>query len=324
MSCPSSAPPSLLLPISPALKAASLSSESPQPNKTSTQPLPLLPTELKREILRFCDPSTLAKTSLVSLAFLQLSSPILYLDIEVVGVPSALKLFCERDPLLHQPHLEPYLSLHQLRSFTFLNDEYNHLLYDSILHKTRIASPSGAISVEMLSIGVASYDLFDDHLWEQLFPLFDPQAVVCFGSSVGQTYGTAEVKLSHATWPSIQTLTLRNCIITSPFNHVPFLLGPLIEEHRVTLYLDMSEAREWPYLEEIALLELEGSARATPLLDLLGVKEVVLRVRSVEKKERMENEIFSGKSLDVVKKWKSRLRFEVVEDDEKPLTSAEV
>ncbi|KAL7416749.1 hypothetical protein BDY24DRAFT_438579 [Mrakia frigida] len=313
---PPSSLPSSPFPIPSALvKAPSLSSESPQPNKTSTRLLPLLPTELKREILRFCDPSTLAKTSLVSLAFLQLSSPILYHDIELVGAQSALKLFCDRDPLLHQPHLEPYLSLHQLQSFTFINDKPNYLDYGSIFHKARIASPSGSISVETLSIGAASNDRFDNRLWKELLPLLDPQSAVCLRNSSAQLDDLPEVNFDHATWPSLQTLTLQTCLSSSPYNFAPFLLGPLAEENRVTLCFNISEAREWPYLEEDLLFELKGDAGTTPLLDLLGVKEVVLRVYSAEQKERMENEILSGKSLDVVKGWKSRLRFEVVGEE---------
>lgn len=61
-----------------------------------SKPLPTLPIELKREILGFCDPSTLAKTSLVSLALLELSSPLLYRDVTIVGLKALEKLLCDR------------------------------------------------------------------------------------------------------------------------------------------------------------------------------------------------------------------------------------
>ncbi|KAL7417230.1 hypothetical protein BDY24DRAFT_377149 [Mrakia frigida] len=66
------------------------------PRLTQLASLPPLPLELKHHILRFCDPSTLANTSRVSLAFLHLSSPILYQDIEIVGLKNVEKLFCSR------------------------------------------------------------------------------------------------------------------------------------------------------------------------------------------------------------------------------------
>ncbi|KAL7415671.1 hypothetical protein BDY24DRAFT_381853, partial [Mrakia frigida] len=54
--------------------------------------LPFLPTEVKKEILKFCDQPTLAKTSTLSLAFLQLSSPLLYRHITFEG-PEGLTKF---------------------------------------------------------------------------------------------------------------------------------------------------------------------------------------------------------------------------------------
>jgi hypothetical protein len=56
--------------------------------------LPSLPIELRQLILRFCDVPTLVATSLVSLAFLELSTPILYQDIELIGLQRVEQLFC--------------------------------------------------------------------------------------------------------------------------------------------------------------------------------------------------------------------------------------
>ena len=49
------------------------------------KPFPPLPLELKGEILSHCDASTLANASSVSLAFLQLASPVLYNHVTFVG-----------------------------------------------------------------------------------------------------------------------------------------------------------------------------------------------------------------------------------------------
>jgi len=55
---------------------------------SSPSSLPFLPNELMKEILKFCDQPTLAKTSTLSLAFLQLSSPLLYRHITIRGPES--------------------------------------------------------------------------------------------------------------------------------------------------------------------------------------------------------------------------------------------
>ena len=60
-------------------------------SSTSASP-PFLPNEIKKEILKFCDQPTLAKTSSLSLAFLQLSSPLLYRHIVFEG-PEGLTKF---------------------------------------------------------------------------------------------------------------------------------------------------------------------------------------------------------------------------------------
>jgi hypothetical protein len=54
--------------------------------------LPILPIEVKGHILRFCDAPTLAVTSRVSLAFLELSGPLLYEVITVRGREQLLSM----------------------------------------------------------------------------------------------------------------------------------------------------------------------------------------------------------------------------------------
>lgn len=64
-------------------------------------------------------------------------------------------------------------------------------------------------------------------------------------------------------------------------------------------------------LKRNAVRELRGSGGTTPLLSLLGVKEMVVRVYSSRQKDRMEAKVLRGKDLEVVEAWKGRLKFEV-------------
>ena len=58
--------------------------------------LPSFPPEIHRHILSFVDVPTLLSSCRVSLAFLQLSSELLYQDIQIVGVERLKRFFCER------------------------------------------------------------------------------------------------------------------------------------------------------------------------------------------------------------------------------------
>ena len=57
-----------------------------------TSTLPSLPVELKAHILGYCDQTTLAMTSRASFAFLELSTPLLYEDINIQGPERLLQL----------------------------------------------------------------------------------------------------------------------------------------------------------------------------------------------------------------------------------------
>lgn len=68
----------------------------------------VLPVEMQHHILGFCDRATLAVTSRVSLAFLELSAPLLYADIELIGLHRVEELFCHRVSLRSNlPHASP-------------------------------------------------------------------------------------------------------------------------------------------------------------------------------------------------------------------------
>ncbi|KAL7416642.1 hypothetical protein BDY24DRAFT_438481 [Mrakia frigida] len=131
-----------------------------------------------------------------------MSYPILYDKVEIEGFDIMQKLFCYRNPLLHQPQLEPYLSLLQIHHFTFIHSD-----------------------------GAASFEI--------------------------------------------------------------------------------SRSPKRDGLKRNAVRELRGSGGTTPLLSLLGVKEMVVRVYSSRQKDRMEAKVLRGKDLEVVEAWKGRLKFEV-------------
>jgi hypothetical protein len=63
---------------------------------SSSSVLPHLPLEVKGHILRFCNPATLAITSRVSLAFLELSIPLLHDEIYIKGLENLEKFLCSR------------------------------------------------------------------------------------------------------------------------------------------------------------------------------------------------------------------------------------
>ncbi|KAL7415621.1 hypothetical protein BDY24DRAFT_413206 [Mrakia frigida] len=82
--------------------------------------LPFLPIEVKKEILKFCDQPTLAKTSGLSLTFLQLSSPLLYRHIVFEG-PEGLTKFLTLVAKKRHPELEPWLNLSLVHSVTYVD-----------------------------------------------------------------------------------------------------------------------------------------------------------------------------------------------------------
>ena len=75
--------------------------ETTKMSSPTSTPLPFLPTEVKKQILKFCDQPTLAKTSGLSLAFLQLSSPLLYRHIVFEGPEGLTKFLTLVVSILH-------------------------------------------------------------------------------------------------------------------------------------------------------------------------------------------------------------------------------
>ena len=68
--------------------------------RSSTPPVmpstsPRLPVELQDEVMSHCDLGALALASRVSFGFLQMASPRLYRDVEIVGPEQLRLLFCE-------------------------------------------------------------------------------------------------------------------------------------------------------------------------------------------------------------------------------------
>lgn len=169
----------------------------------SFEPLPFhVPTEIKRHILKFCDRSTLAKTARVSLAFLELSFPLLYRNVlgQISGLYRLQRFFCERVSSLFvlksfrvvflslivrlshqinpQPTVTPFLSLSQIDTFHFtvLPDDRYFLYMDDT---SRIPS-LGCLPIRHLTI------TDDEERWERkdgylnllsLLELFQPVEV---------------------------------------------------------------------------------------------------------------------------------------------------
>ena len=90
-----------------------LETSKPQKMFSLTSPsLPFIPTEVKKEILKFCNQSTLARTPSLSLAFLELSSPLLYRHIVFESPEGSTKFLtlAVSIPLLRVKILRGYLS----------------------------------------------------------------------------------------------------------------------------------------------------------------------------------------------------------------------
>lgn len=98
-------------------KIFAMLSSSSSPIRT----LPSLPTELKKEIPRLCDCSTLARTSRVSLAFLQLSAPLLYSHVDLQGAEQFQRMLVERVRDIFAPYISSEPRERQLMRFDFLS-----------------------------------------------------------------------------------------------------------------------------------------------------------------------------------------------------------
>ncbi|KAL7416871.1 hypothetical protein BDY24DRAFT_438690 [Mrakia frigida] len=176
---------------------------------SSSSPLPLLPLEIKNHILRFCDPSTLAKTARVSLAFLELSSPILYEDVHIHGFEHLKLLFCSRsDPPPLQ--IDPFLSLSQIRDlsvYTLPKDLSLATSFEDHFPLDRIPSNTSLL-LRTCSFEFAFNHNFDpstalDLLAESLCGLVDPLHLRLRGSCFG-----TEFNLGSFEWDRLETLTL--------------------------------------------------------------------------------------------------------------------
>ncbi|KAL7417180.1 hypothetical protein BDY24DRAFT_438281 [Mrakia frigida] len=237
----------------------------------SSRHLPYIPLELKHHILRFCDPSTLANASRVSLAFLQLSSPILYEDIEIVGLKNVEKFFCSRDPSLDHPHLHPHLSLFLIRNITIVatSDVGGEALNLSFSRLPPPSSPS--LLVDLLTVRpIAIPDetvLHKEHArWSSLYSLFNPRELRVFGLAPNHPsthVPWSDLSLHH--WPRLLHLHVANVgqrtfIATSVRSNEPF-----------TLLLDLSSnwGDDWYERDLITVIECE----ANPAAAAEGVKD---------------------------------------------------
>ncbi|KAL7409635.1 hypothetical protein BDY24DRAFT_402497, partial [Mrakia frigida] len=136
----------------------------------SSLPLPSLPIELNRSILSFVDTQTIGRCCRVSLAFLEIASELLYRDVEVEGIERLKDMFCTRDGN-SSPTINAALSLHRIRTFTFLADAHQSL--ESLPPLSPHRHSLRPIELELLAITIATLS----PEWEEVFepgPLLAP------------------------------------------------------------------------------------------------------------------------------------------------------
>ncbi|KAL7415715.1 hypothetical protein BDY24DRAFT_267761 [Mrakia frigida] len=185
---------------------------------SSSSPLPFLPTEVKKEILKFCDQPTLAKTSGLSLEFLQLSSPLLYRHIVFKG-PEGLSKFFTLVAEKRHPELEPWLDLSLVHSVTYIDVErspFNRLFkraYDpSVLPARRLHLPSsptpGRLALHSLKVV-----LLAPRSGSRLCSFFDPVKFQLEGVGGGEN-SCLGVDLSH--WTRLRRLVFVDAFFRDP------------------------------------------------------------------------------------------------------------
>ncbi|KAL7410144.1 hypothetical protein BDY24DRAFT_418262 [Mrakia frigida] len=287
------------------------------------KPRPSLPLELQHEILRQCDPSTLAQTSRVSLAFLDLSSPLLYRDIAIVGLEGLQRLLVPRNEPA-QPHLSPYLDLTSISSFTFHFVPGDDSVHPS-LSLTRLSSRSSQILVDKLVLLFPFAPLsFLEHFWDLLLPLFNPKLVEVSGecSPRPSSYFLSRIDLtSTSSWTNLQEIAAASL---NYLGYSGFLLSRSNKEDRkVTIAWDLGRKRDgsrigtnvYEALRTNAENELDGEEE---LLGTRRLKELVIRVLDKQEEKYILVFVKAGWVCDGIEEkvrdeWRSRLRFEVVE-----------
>ena len=193
-----------------------------------------LPIELKQEILRFCDPASLAVSSRASLAFLELAAPLLYYDVVIRSSQALGKLFCSREVsgntngpahpsggsdldlpssrqlAVRRPEIERLLSLGQIKHLTVRqarNWDTGSLSADRISPESALGR---RIGLDCLAI--------ETYIADNLPRVLDLVNPIRFSVSSLSTTGVslARRSISDAQWTRLRTLHLRNAYLALP------------------------------------------------------------------------------------------------------------
>ncbi|KAL7415565.1 hypothetical protein BDY24DRAFT_381534 [Mrakia frigida] len=210
-----------------------------------SRPLPYLPPEVKGHILKFCAPATLFSTSLVSLAFLELSSPFLYKDVVIRGSSDLFRLLCVRSDR-PQPQIQKHFSLVRMISYHQNTDaSYVYKMYQP----PRIhALPTPLLPLDKLKVVVENpiaWDRFKSH-FEFLLRFFNPASFE-FAVTPYQGYGAyrydvadmSSISLSSVEhWNRLQRLQFTNCFPEWTLARAAFLA--LETNPKIKLVYDLS------------------------------------------------------------------------------------
>ncbi|KAL7416862.1 hypothetical protein BDY24DRAFT_205686 [Mrakia frigida] len=253
-------------------------------------PFPLLPLEIKNHILRFCDPSTLAKTARVSLAFLELSSPILYEDVHIHGFEHLKLLFCSRSRPLSLP-TAPFLSLSQIRDLSFCSlledvspttpSDY-HLPLDRIPSKTSLLLRTCSFDFTY-SANLHPHSHDPELLIESLCDLVDPLHLSLLGTGTGVCVATG-VCMYPGGWNRLETLTLGSVDLRNPLRKT---VASSSNFRQVTYDVSESEGMDlYGHIGDLAQdLPLPREARALVLVGSEEGKKKVLEQVAEERRD---------------------------------------
>ena len=306
-----------------------------------SRPLPDLPSEIHQEILRFCDPSTLGRASQVSLAFLEFSSPLLYYDVEITSFTELGLLFASRITLHYfflarwrrnraqtlpkltssspgpscplqikppQPHLLTFLSLNQIKNFTFAVSSTIASI-PSPLSRDRIFPKEAAIHLDVLQLHLPPAPLVhplnrlprlppnrnfvQTLIGPHLLPFFAPTALLIFEnakcSDEMESVDDVEVpsiNLERGVWTRLESLYFYDATSSTPLSRVLFF-------KEFDLVIELSEELEletwWKMLDKIEMdlvgaggLAWEKSSALFPCRALKGVEVWVYSHDKVE------------------------------------------
>ena len=291
-------------------------------SSSSSSHLPALPTETHAHILSYCDDQTLGRACLVSPAFLELASPLLYTHVAITGFDQLVKLFYDDvSPMLWQttslrsspsvrssrpdallslhpglhplhqtrtssaPHLDRFLSLDQRRTFTFVGKaELSYsIAFKRTLTRTR-SSCSFPIHVDTLTARFHDDDDYTRKLISSFLGLFSPKAVALAHSPPMNMFKGIDLN-DAADWTALQSLTVSGLFWEDGLNRTAWF-GRL-KDRSLTIVVEMPPPKAM-YPTEVRLRSAilsEDLVRDWPQL-----KEVVFKVETEAEKQSLIGE----------------------------------